>query len=142
MGEDYISLKDASALTPYSQEYLSLLARRGKINAKKVGRIWHIEKGEILEYYRTHKEDIVRFGNASRKAGDTAYNSRYPETFADRILRGRRLGILGKLGIGLIGAVFMVTFSFSLGAYAQAGENSGILKRFLSDVNIRYALNI
>ena len=35
---------------PYNQEYLSLLARRGKINAHKEGRVWVTSKADILEY--------------------------------------------------------------------------------------------
>ena len=36
--------------TPYSAEYLSLLARQGKIRASKVGRKWHATEGAVQEY--------------------------------------------------------------------------------------------
>ena len=49
MAGKYISLKAASALTPYSQEYLSLLARKGRISAKKINRVWHGKKEDILK---------------------------------------------------------------------------------------------
>ncbi len=35
---------------PYGQEYLSLLARRGEIEAFKTGRVWYATKGSILNY--------------------------------------------------------------------------------------------
>jgi len=35
---------------PYGQEYLSLLARRGEIEAFKTGRVWFATKGSILNY--------------------------------------------------------------------------------------------
>jgi len=35
---------------PYGQEYLSLLARRGEIEAFKTGRVWYATKGAILNY--------------------------------------------------------------------------------------------
>jgi len=45
-----LSLADASKSTPYSQEYLSLLARRGKIDATKIGKNWHIIPTALEDY--------------------------------------------------------------------------------------------
>jgi excisionase family DNA binding protein len=45
-----LSLSEAAKLTPYSQEYLSLLARQGKIAAVKVGRNWQINQKALEEY--------------------------------------------------------------------------------------------
>ncbi len=45
-----LSLSEASKLTPYSQEYLSLLARRGVIGAVKVGRNWQVTPAALEEY--------------------------------------------------------------------------------------------
>jgi excisionase family DNA binding protein len=45
-----ISLAEASKGTPYDQEYLSLLARKGRIGAVKVGRKWMISKKALEEY--------------------------------------------------------------------------------------------
>jgi len=45
-----LSLADASKSTPYSQEYLSLLARRGKIDATKIGKNWHITPTALKDY--------------------------------------------------------------------------------------------
>jgi excisionase family DNA binding protein len=47
-----LSLAEASKLAPYSQEYLSLLARRGKIAAVKVGRNWKVSEAAIQEYLK------------------------------------------------------------------------------------------
>ncbi|MBM3303705.1 MAG: Fic family protein [Candidatus Aenigmarchaeota archaeon] len=49
-GEDFITLAQAAKGTPYSQEYLSLLARKGRIEAVKIGRNWHIKKGALDRY--------------------------------------------------------------------------------------------
>jgi excisionase family DNA binding protein len=43
-------LAEASKGTPYDQEYLSLLARKGRIGAVKVGRKWMISKKALEEY--------------------------------------------------------------------------------------------
>ena len=65
---EYITLKEASAFTPYSQEYLSFLARGGKIEAKKFGRNWRVQKAVVEKYYTEHKEDLEKFGNPSRRS--------------------------------------------------------------------------
>ena len=50
-GQEFVSLAEAARGTPYSQEYLSLLARKGRIEAIKLGRNWVIKR-EALERYR------------------------------------------------------------------------------------------
>jgi excisionase family DNA binding protein len=49
-GNKLLSLAEAAKNTPYSQEYLSLLARRGLIGAVKVGRNWKITQKALDEY--------------------------------------------------------------------------------------------
>ena len=46
------SVSQVSTGTPFSAEYLSLLARKGRIPAIKVGRNWMMTKGTIREYVR------------------------------------------------------------------------------------------
>jgi len=53
--KEYISLTEASKLCSYSQEYLSLLARKGKIHAIKQGRNWLTTAEAIQEYIAQHK---------------------------------------------------------------------------------------
>ena len=48
--DNYISLQKAAKYCPYSQEYLSLRARQGKLKAVKLGRNW-LTKKEWLEEY-------------------------------------------------------------------------------------------
>jgi len=49
---EYLSLSEASKISKnkYSEEYLSLLARTGKIGAVKFGRNWKITKDELNDY--------------------------------------------------------------------------------------------
>ena len=47
---DYISLKEATKYCSYSQEYLGLRARQGKLKAVKIGKDWATKK-EWLEKY-------------------------------------------------------------------------------------------
>jgi len=47
----WIPLREAAEGTPYSQEYLSLLARTGRIEAVKRGRVWYTTR-KLVEQYR------------------------------------------------------------------------------------------
>ena len=53
---EVLSLKELAKETPYSQEYLSLLARRGVISATKVNDVWHSTRGEIKKYIKSIKK--------------------------------------------------------------------------------------
>ncbi len=52
VGFQLLSLKEAATLTPYSADYLNLLARKGKIRARKIGRDWLITKSDLFDYLR------------------------------------------------------------------------------------------
>ena len=52
-GSEYIRLAQAAKGTPYTQEYLSLLARKGRIEAIKLGRNWLIKKEALEKYTKT-----------------------------------------------------------------------------------------
>ena len=46
----YISLKEATKYCNYSQDYLKLRARQGKLKAIKIGRNWATTKGWLQDY--------------------------------------------------------------------------------------------
>jgi trimeric autotransporter adhesin len=48
----WLSMSEASKLTPYSAEYLSLLARKGKLASKKIDNTWYTTKAILDEYMR------------------------------------------------------------------------------------------
>ncbi|MDQ3249661.1 MAG: Fic family protein [Chloroflexota bacterium] len=48
--ETWIPLREAARATPYSQEYLSLLARTGRLEAIKRGRVWYTSQNAISAY--------------------------------------------------------------------------------------------
>jgi hypothetical protein len=47
---EWLPLREAAALTPYSQDYLSLLARNGRLEAVKRGRVWHTTRQALAVY--------------------------------------------------------------------------------------------
>jgi len=57
--EGFVTLADAAKSSPYSQEYISLLARKGKIFAKKFGRNWFTTESAINEYLKDQGIKIV-----------------------------------------------------------------------------------
>jgi len=51
--ERLISLKEIAEFSPYSQEYLSLRARQGKLDAVKIENVWYSSKRAIKEYLKS-----------------------------------------------------------------------------------------
>lgn len=49
-------LAEASRLVPYSQEYLSLLSRRGALGAFKKGRNWYISRDDLERNVQSVKD--------------------------------------------------------------------------------------
>lgn len=47
---EWIPLREAARGTPYNQEYLSLLARLGRLDARKIGRVWHTTRRAVKAY--------------------------------------------------------------------------------------------
>ncbi len=56
-GDDYVPLSILAAKFPYSQEYLSLLARKGKIDAHKKARNWLATERSIRDYIKKYASD-------------------------------------------------------------------------------------
>ncbi|TET18812.1 Fic family protein [Candidatus Bathyarchaeota archaeon] len=50
---EILTLAEASKITPYSQEYLSLLARKGALGAFKQGRNWVITRRDLDRYLKS-----------------------------------------------------------------------------------------
>jgi excisionase family DNA binding protein len=53
--EELITLAEAAALSGLSQSHLRLLARRGIIEAEKIGRDWLTTKRAVRAYLRDEK---------------------------------------------------------------------------------------
>ena len=54
---EYLPIQDivGEEATPYGQEYISLLARRGKIDAHKDGRVWYATEKAVADYIKGRK---------------------------------------------------------------------------------------
>ncbi len=52
--DELLPLKELAANTPYSQDYLSLRARQGVLDAVKIGKIWYSSRHAIERYLSQH----------------------------------------------------------------------------------------
>ncbi len=57
--KDYISLAEAAKHCSYSQDYLSLRARQGKLKATKLGRNWVTKKEWLAEYIKDNSDYLI-----------------------------------------------------------------------------------
>lgn len=64
-GLEYISSKRASQISQYSQDYVTQLAREGKIRSKSVGGRWFIAREELLAHKKASDEALARAQIAS-----------------------------------------------------------------------------
>ncbi|MBN1133646.1 MAG: Fic family protein [Methanosarcinaceae archaeon] len=54
--DELIPLRELAPETPYSQDYLSLRARQGLLDAVKIGNKWHTSRRSIEQYLSEHGE--------------------------------------------------------------------------------------
>ncbi|MBI5065662.1 Fic family protein [Candidatus Woesearchaeota archaeon] len=59
---ELIPLRELYKETQYSQEYLSLMARKGIISAVKIGDVWHSSREEIKKYLKSLKKANIGIG--------------------------------------------------------------------------------
>jgi len=54
--DELVPLKElAETVAPYSQEYLSLLSRRGVLDAVKIRGVWHASRRTVMRYVEAHE---------------------------------------------------------------------------------------
>ncbi len=64
LSEDaWIPLREAAQFVPYSQDYLSLLARTGRLEAVKRGRVWHTTRQALAAYLETVEKGVSNSGD-------------------------------------------------------------------------------
>ncbi len=71
---NYISLQEATKYCNYSQEYLSLRARQGKLKAIKIGRNWVTTKKWVKEYFSKNQKTKVTLNKFEKNKKNNNYN--------------------------------------------------------------------
>ncbi|MFH1239503.1 MAG: hypothetical protein V1653_05255 [bacterium] len=110
--EEYISLQAATQHCNYSQEYLSLRARQGKLKAVKFGRNW-VTKEEWLNEYLSHAEEYNNNGLNGNHA--TFLTTKPPrdlptETFFAKFKPAPKLNFAVSLALVFVLMVSGITF--------------------------------
>lgn len=57
LASEFLTMAQAAALTPYSQDYLNILARRGAIPAFKLKRNWLVTEDALRRYVADHPKE-------------------------------------------------------------------------------------
>ena len=57
LGDDVITVKDASERTGYSAEYLRRLIRKGEIDAGRLGTTYLVDLDSLMQYVRDRRAD-------------------------------------------------------------------------------------
>lgn len=113
-GEKYISSKRASESSGYSQDYIGQLARKGLVEAQRIGGLWYISEGSLNTYKKdaesfkpeppnqksraSEPDAIVSFDgreyvSAAKAAGITGYHQDYVGQLArEGIVLSRQIG--------------------------------------------------
>ena len=61
--DEWLTVQEAAKISSYHAEYLRLLIRQGKLNARKFGPIWAVSKFSLLAYLEiAQKSDDGRQG--------------------------------------------------------------------------------
>ena len=62
-----ISLTQAEEITGYAEDYLSWLARRGKLKAVKIGRNWLTTRAAVENYKKANEGPHRHFKHSKRR---------------------------------------------------------------------------
>ncbi len=106
---DYITLKEATKFCGYSQEYLSLRARKGKLKSVKLGRNW-VTKKEWLEEYLSGVQDYnnyIKTIKAKKKKALKKRMIKHPPPGNLPIAKTPKIK-LGELRLGFVAALILV----------------------------------
>lgn len=97
---ELISVKEASKMTPYSPDYLSLLIRKGRLEGYKKGKNWHTTESAVRAYLQRAAESSYDHQQAMG-----AVNIEVPEVAIKKAAVNFRWAML-LLGVIVIGALF------------------------------------
>jgi excisionase family DNA binding protein len=96
-----ISVKEASKMTPYSPDYLSLLIRKGRLQGYKIGKNWHTTESAVRAYLQRAAESSYDHQQTME-----AVNIKVPEIEIRKAAVNFRWAML-LLGVIAVGALFV-----------------------------------
>ena len=120
MEDTYISLQEAAECCSYSQEYLSLRARQGKLKSVKFGRNW-VTKKEWVEEYLT-KNIKSQIPNSKQTENVDVRRQQFTGGRPLRVLRFRFL--FGLAFVLLTAGIMLARLNFSAENFGGFGKES------------------
>ncbi len=75
--KNLISTKNAGELSGYSSDYLARLARSGKIDGKRIGHSWFIDKDSLASFLDQQGNRKIDYARALARARETEYRERH-----------------------------------------------------------------
>lgn len=93
--KNFISLTEAARCTPYSAEYLSLLARKGRLPAKKIGRNWYTTKVAVADYIEQQKQILLEELEKRNTSAQLQASTNNTVLYNQRFYSLEELGIAG-----------------------------------------------
>ena len=75
--KNLISTKDAGELSGYSSDYLARLARSGKINGKRIGHSWLIDKDSLARFLDQQGNRKIDYARALARAREAEYREQH-----------------------------------------------------------------
>ncbi|MBI2450415.1 MAG: hypothetical protein HYV47_02680, partial [Candidatus Nealsonbacteria bacterium] len=112
----YFSLQEATKFCSYSQEYLSLRVRQGKLRGLKLGRNW-VTTEEWLKEYLSHNGNgnaMARFAKSPQICGDFANQSRINNIAPPENLPVGEPFFLRQVSFGNLRPAFVAALAFVL----------------------------
>lgn len=118
-GVDFVSVKDAAKLVSYSRDYLSKLAREGKVNATQVGRQWFVEIDSVKKFIENKdlEQEVYRRRLSEERKQEIEAREKIDKIFTSHKIEVKKapasslfasLSVLG-LGLSFGVALFLMT---------------------------------
>lgn len=130
MDKKYLSMAQASEISPYEQDYLSLLARRGELQAEKIGRNWYTTIDWLNDYLKEKKpSDVIVPQKDSKPEMEEKIIKREKNIFQIVLLWMTFTAIM-------IGAIFWVyeKFALRLDAVEQKAQEKNFIPEEITQV--------
>ncbi|MGB9609247.1 MAG: hypothetical protein ACPL3E_02625, partial [Minisyncoccia bacterium] len=120
-GSEFISLKDAALYFGYSQEYLNLRIRQGKLKAVKIGRNWATKKEWIDEYIKNVNDYFEKIKENNKREINYTVKNKIRKIFSvSEFFSAFSSLVLNKK---FIATFFAILFIFSLSYLVFANDN-------------------
>lgn len=134
LDKNLISTKEASVISGYSHDYLSRLARTGKVKAEQVGRTWVVDHSSLISFMEGQGQRKEELSRALARTRADEYRSKAKSSFTPRsVMIGKPLNAPVRSHLALHVPISLVRHSIAalaavlvVSAGAYAAENVGL----------------